>query len=183
MSTRAITVLPALRQPDEGRIPASTATKAYLVFMVGGEDYACSIDEVEHVLRLADTQLLSEKVSPMPWEMGYLELRNEKFLVYSLRALWNLPSVPATGREAILIVRLPNQTFGLLVDDCRCIIPSLPSDVIQFPLPYQLRGARGAALDTVIFWQESLLITVQPARLLSSEFETLAPMPEVSSRL
>jgi chemotaxis signal transduction protein len=154
--------------------PTPAGAKAYLVFVVGSEGYACSIQNIEHVLRRTDTPIEAGAGASLPSEIGRLAGRAGGVPIFSMHSLWGLPGEqPATEKEAILIVRLPGQSFGLLVQECRGVISDLPPEALRLPLPCVLRGTRGAAFETVVYWQKSLLVTVRLDKLLPSEFESL----------
>lgn len=182
-STTPIAPTPHRRQKTPVAPPSSV--KAHLIFAVNGEYYACPIESIEHVLRRSDANVRPRTADGHPWEVGRLPRQTSDIPVISLRVLWGLPDQTAdTGRAALLVINLPDQSFALLVDECRTVISSLPPGTARFPLPTQLRGTRGVAFETAIGWQGQLIVTVQLQKLLSSEFDSLlAPARETPANL
>jgi chemotaxis signal transduction protein len=178
-------IAPATRRLQASPVAPPSSVKAHLIFAVDGEYYACPIENIEHVLRRSDANVQPRSTNCPPWEVGRLARQTNDVPVISLRVLWGLPDQAAeTGREALLVINLPDQSFALLVDECRTVISSLPPGTARFPLPTQLRGTRGAAFDTAIHWQNQLIVTVQLQKLLSSEFDgLLAPGREATANL
>jgi chemotaxis signal transduction protein len=173
MRTNFTTLASPLRPTTRGGQPSASTFKAHLVFVVDTEIYACPINNIDRVLLRADAVMQPRSPAAPAWEVGRLATPHGVVPIISLRSLWGRPERPQTERDALLVVRLPDQNFVLLVDACLTVISSLPPETVSFRLPPQLRGSRGSAFETVIYWQESLLVTLQLNRLMSSEFENL----------
>lgn len=175
MKTNVIASAPPVLAPAKSRPPAADPFKAHLIFAVGSELYACPIEPVDRVLRRADTPLQPAPAGAPPWVAGRLATNSGTLPVIALRSYWGIPGEHVqTIQDALLVVRLPGQSFVLLVESCLTVVSSLPPGTMKFPLPAELLGPRASGFDSVIYLQKSLLVTLQLHRLLSPEFKNLS---------
>lgn len=86
----------------------------YLRFRVADEEYGVSLLEIREIIKLRD----STEVPAMPdFVTGVLSLRGIIIPVFDLRLRLGLGSNDAPGRERIIVARIQERIFGLIVDE------------------------------------------------------------------
>ena len=156
----------------------------HLVFEVDSEPYACPINKIQHLARFIDVSLQPSPAGHPAWEVGRLatETDAEGIPVVSLRALWGLPRLRETAnqaRQAILIVTISGREHVLLVDNCRCVLPQLPSSRTRFHLSSALQSASGRSFKLATPWEHSLLVVLELDKLLGAAPQSVsAPLPD-----
>jgi chemotaxis signal transduction protein len=173
-SAPAIIPRPSFPPPTRRWSQSSDTFKAHLIFVVATELYGCPIEHVDRVLRAADATLRPSAAAAPRWEVGRLPTQRGDLSVISLGRYWGLSTTSRnTDREALLVVRLSDQSFVLLVDACLTVVSSLPAGTVSFHLPPQLLGPQATAFDNAVLFQKSLLVTLQLDRLFPTELTHL----------
>jgi chemotaxis signal transduction protein len=168
--------------PSTAELPPRIAPEAdsseapHLVFMVDSQPYACPIQQIERLIRLADARVRKSPEDAPAWEHGRFTLQNEagEIPILSLRNFWGLPPLKdeaGEARQALLVSNLTGQPAGLLVDSCRCVLSNLPPKAYRYELPTALMAANGRALRLVTPWKESLLVVLELKELLPAKVE------------
>lgn len=86
----------------------------YLRFRVANEEYGVSLLEIREIIKLRDVT----EVPGMPdFVAGVLSLRGIIIPVFDLRLRLGLGANEAPGRERIIVVRMQERIFGLIVDE------------------------------------------------------------------
>ena len=174
------------RQAEEAGeiIGADGNNTPHLVFEVDSQPYACPINKIQHLARFIDVSLRPSPAGHPAWEVGRLvtEMDAEGIPVVSLRALWGLPRLSETAdlaRKAVLIVTIAGQEHVLLVDNCRCVLPQLPSSGTRFHLSSALQSASGRSFKLATPWQHSLLVVLELDKLLGAAPQSVSdPLPD-----
>jgi len=140
-----------------------------LIFAVDGQPYACPIERIQRLLRLADAVVRPGRPDDPAWEAGRLAGPSGEIPIVSLRSLWGLPPLEETAvvdRQALLVVEVVGQPRALQVDACLRVVPSLPPEPSRFRLSPEIKGARGQVFKTAIPWEKSLLVILEVNDLL-----------------
>lgn len=91
----------------------------YLCFRVANEEYGISLLEISEIIKVRDIT----EVPGMPdFVAGVLSLRGIIIPVFNLRFRLGLGTNATPGRERIIIARLQERVFGLLVDEVDQVI-------------------------------------------------------------
>jgi len=86
----------------------------YLRFRVADEEYGVSLLEIREIIKLRDVT----EVPGMPdFVTGVLSLRGIIIPVFDLRLRLGLGANEAPGRERIIVTRMQERIFGLIVDE------------------------------------------------------------------
>lgn len=144
-----------------------------MVFEVEGQPYACPIERIERLLRLADAVLQPASQDGPPWEMGRFTIpgQAEGIAAVSLRVLWEMSpllDLAAQNSQAILVVNCEGRQAALIVDRCRCVLSLLPTRL--FRLSSALKGLRGRAFRTALPWDGHLLVLLDLEELIEQMF-------------
>jgi chemotaxis signal transduction protein len=144
----------------------------HLVFMIDHQPYACPVTQIERLLRLPDATIHPKAENAPASEAARLEMPDgSEIPVISLRTQWSLPPLSDYAdwtRQALLITAAAGEPFALLVDNCICVLSSLPSQEVRYRLPSALKKAAGAAFQYVLPWNKTLLVIIEMKALFSS---------------
>ena len=114
-----------------GASPDAATLQRYVVFNVGGTEYAVPILTVSEVVRPL-------KITPVPnvpeWVLGVANLRGDIISVVDLRVFFGQPAPENLPSNRMLVVHSPNEdiTTGLIVDRASGIY-DIPLDQIRSP--------------------------------------------------
>jgi purine-binding chemotaxis protein CheW len=111
------------------RTPASAQLQSYLMFQLGGEDYAL---EIPHVLEIKGYSLITPIPNAPAHLKGVMNLRGSIIPVVDLRERFGMPSGSYDKFSVILIVSVQDKTSGVLVDAVTDIV-ELPSSQLDPP--------------------------------------------------
>lgn len=153
-------------------------TASHLVFRIDEQPYACAITPIQRLLRFDDASVQPSPSGAPAWEAGRLTFEDEAegIPLVSLRTLWELPPMPHAnrGRQSMLVLSVADTRLALLVDECLRVLPSLPAGSAQFRVPASLKGALGAAFESVVPWEESLLVILDLENLIQAPTSGIA---------
>lgn len=143
-------------------------SKQYIIFRLGTESFAASIDQV---VSITDAHDLSYVPNAPDYIEGLMNLRGEVLPVINLKKRFDLPQDRASKR--ILISRVDERTVGYLVDDASQSITKEERDILP-PPNIALRDGNDF-LSEVAIEQNRLILVVDLHKVLSTkEYEQLA---------
>ena len=137
----------ALASPEQ---QVDTSDHLHIIeFTIGSECYAIELAYAAEVRRLSN-------LTPLPgtprYIAGVISVRSRIVSVVDLKAVLDLPTVPRTGTESVLILYQDSMEFGLLVDSVTGA-RELPIAQIHPPLPtlhgsgsHYIRGSTASSL-------------------------------------
>lgn len=138
-----------------------------VTFTLAAESYGINIGEVQEIIPVLPIIRVPE--API-WIEGLVDLRGIILPVIDLRRRFGLPPLENTSQQCIIVVNLPDQALGLIVDAVRDVA-RLPLDSIS-PVP-PAAGARAQFLGGIARVPEGqghrLLLLLELGRLLSGE--------------
>lgn len=142
--------------------------QSYVVFRLGGEDYALEVMRVQEVL---DVQILTEVPGSLKCLLGVINLRGHVVPVYDLRIPFGLAIDPKPLRApSVLIVETEpgndNQITGLLVDRVSDVLEFSPDDVQ--PSPQLGLGKTTPFVRGLIRHQEGFLLVLDVDRVFAA---------------
>ena len=148
----------------------------FILFRLGDTECAIPIGSVEEVARVPD------RFSTLPrapaYVKGVMTLRGLALPVVDLRGRLDLPPVPPTGRERVLVLTSKGQRAGFIVDAVRDVA-RLPSSAIE-PAPELADGRAMVVTQAANLAEAGRLILLIDAGQLLEGTEMLAqdaPLP------
>jgi purine-binding chemotaxis protein CheW len=153
---------PAKKPARARRAPAKAAAKPApapvqaVVFVLGGDEYALPIGQVQEVINYTEPRSISSDVS---WVRGVINLRGSTLPVCDLGARLGRPGDrAASGR--IVVVQSDDGPAGLVVDDVREVLTIYPDQLED------LTVTRDPAITAIAKLGERLVVLVDaPAAL------------------
>lgn len=142
---------------------AATPERVFLVFRLGGQEYAVAIGAVEEVSRLP------EQITPLPqapdFLKGVMNLRGAVLPVIDQRARFGMPAEDGEGRR-LIVMRIGARIAGFIVDSVSEVLRTPESNIM--PAPPILAGDQ--PVDGVINVENlnRIILLLDPDRLLSS---------------
>jgi purine-binding chemotaxis protein CheW len=148
-------------------------TQSYVIFSLGGENYALEVMRVQEVL---DMGILTKVPGGPPWLRGVLNLRGHVVPVWDLRIPFDLPIDPKPNRAPCVLMvetRASNEVrvTGLMVDRVSDVLDFSPEEV-QPPPPLGL-GKASPFVRGLIRHQEGFLLVLDVDRAFTALAETL----------
>jgi len=138
-----------------------------VTFTLAAETYGIEIGEVQEIIPVLPIIRVPE--API-WIEGLLDLRGTILPVIDLRRRFGLASLESSPTQCIIVVNLPDQVIGLVVDAVRDVT-RIPSDAISAVPP--AAGARAQFLSGIARVPEGgghrLLLLLALGRLLSGD--------------
>jgi purine-binding chemotaxis protein CheW len=132
-----------------------------VTFTLAAESYGIEIGEVQEIIPVLPIIRVPE--SPA-WIEGLVDLRGTILPVIDLRKRFGLASLDGSATQCIIVVNLPDQIVGLMVDAVR--------DVARLPVP-PAAGARARFLSGIARVPEGgghrLLLLLDLARMLTGD--------------
>lgn len=149
-----------------------------ITFRLGDESFVIDIMAVRQIVPYGGT-------TPVPYAPKFVEgiiiLRNEVIPVIDLRARLFPAKGPCEGQPLVMILRTPDGTIGLKVEEVRRIL-TVSTDAILAP-PGLIHGMEGAFFIGVIPQKEEIFLLLDLQSLLTPEEKrTLRDMDRLSSR-
>lgn len=108
----------------------------YVNFVCDNRSYAVDIMQVREIRSWSPVTALPEQPQGA---CGVLDIRGEVVQVYDLSLLMGGPAIEMSDGHVVLVLALPNQTIGILVDGVSDIIEVGESD-IRKPPPGRTNG-------------------------------------------
>jgi purine-binding chemotaxis protein CheW len=133
------------------------------VFVLGGDEYALPIGQVQEVINYTEPRSISSDVS---WVRGVINLRGSTLPVCDLAGRLGRPT-GGTGSGRIVVVQSDDGPAGLVVDDVREVLTIGPDQLEE------LRVTEDPAITGIAKLGERLVVLVDaPAALAGAK---LAP--------
>lgn len=149
-----------------------------ITFRVGDESFVLDIMAVRQIVPYSGS-------TPVPYSPEFVEgiivLRNEVIPVIDLRARLFPGKGRCEGQPLIMILRTPDGTIGLKVEEVRRIL-TISTDEILSP-PGLIRGIAGDVFLGIIQQKDELLLVLDLQTILTpEEKQTLRDMERVVSK-
>lgn len=140
-----------------------------VVFLLDNSYYGVPILQVQEIVKMSEIT----KVPNTPnFVEGILNLRGEIVPIIDLRKRFHLPKVDALATWKILILKIEEMHFGVMVDQISQV-EKIPSSLIETP-PKVVSGVKGDFISGIAKIKDRLLILLDTNKLLShSEKESL----------
>ncbi|MBL7689123.1 MAG: chemotaxis protein CheW [Bdellovibrionaceae bacterium] len=131
------------RMGREARMHRRGARKQCISFVVGPARCALSISAIQEILKI---EKLSEPALAVGHCIGTIDLRGATVPIVDFASLLNYRPMDRTeaatsGDRRIVVMRLENELFGLMVDSVDSIISYFDDELLQFPVIEQQRGS------------------------------------------
>lgn len=125
-----------------GRMHRRGSRKQCISFVVGQARCALSISAIQEILKI---EKLSEPALAVGHCIGTIDLRGATVPVVDFASLLNYRPIDRTelatsGDRRVVVMRLDNELFGLMVDSVDSIISYFDDELLQFPIVEQQRG-------------------------------------------
>lgn len=103
---------------------------ALLIFTVGGQGYALSVDRVVRIIEMVTIVQLANISN---FVQGMINFQGQPVLVVDLRQRLGFPEKAYLAHTPIILVDMPNssQRFGLIVDDVEQVVHVSPDEINQ----------------------------------------------------
>ncbi len=143
---------------------ANEGVSQMVVFMMENEEFACSINNVQEVVKMV-------RVTPLPRSLDFVEgvinMRGEVIPVIDLRKRFELPEAERTNDSRIIIVEVQERMVGLIVDSVS-EVTRLPDEQIQ-EAPRQVAGGKTDLITGVGKVDDRMLIILDLDRILTTD--------------
>jgi chemotaxis signal transduction protein len=142
---------------------------AFLVFTVGGQEYACPVEQFTRVTRRQELEIYGVGEEPMPWWGGVVVEDGQVIPLVSLRGLWGYEALSDSvnrSAQTVLFFETGPHCWALLLDACRGVERFPAVDPADLLLSEQLTGSNGAGFRTVVVRGGRLLVFVSLQHLL-----------------
>lgn len=138
-----------------------------VVFRVGSEEFAVSIDSVREIIPMTDITVIPRAPT---FVRGVIDLRGTVIPVIDLRERFSLGPASESDEKRITVVDMAGQTVGCMVDDVDEVL-TLPAGSIQPPPP------AAVAIDSdyllgVARYDDRLLILLDLDKVLTESEQT-----------
>jgi purine-binding chemotaxis protein CheW len=122
------------------------ATNQLVVFVIDGERYGVSIDQVQEIIRYTPPHAVS---SDDPRVRGVINLRSRIIPVIDLASHLGVSSSDSAGGN-IVIVETSSATVGIVVDEVDEVLSVSPEQVDELPAASSSSGRIAKTGDTLI---------------------------------
>ena len=103
--------------------PTETSTTTLVTFTLADHTYCVNVDRVQEVLR--PQQRTRVPLAP-PAVAGLINLRGQVMTAIDLRTQLDLPPRPDTHEPLVVVIRVPGDPVGLLVDSIGAVVEGHP---------------------------------------------------------
>lgn len=149
-------------QPDVTEVSASTGQ--YLVFSLGGEEYAIDILKVQEIKRYEKTTRIANTPA---FVKGVTNLRGVIVPIIDLRIKFSLDSAEYSEDTVFIVVNVKGKIVGFVVDKVSDVM-TLDADIMQ-PTPDFTVSVSSDFIKGLVSIEERMLIVVDIERLISSD--------------
>jgi purine-binding chemotaxis protein CheW len=115
---------------------AGSGPRQLVVFALGNEEYALTIDEVQEIIRFVEPRTVA---SDADWILGVISLRGRIIPVCDLAKRLGVSRAAEQGAK-IIVVESGSHTVGLVVDDVTEVLTVQDSEIETL----RVAGSRGA---------------------------------------
>ncbi len=138
-----------------------------VTFTLAAESYGINIGEVQEIIPVLPIIRVPE--API-WIEGLVDLRGIILPIIDLRRRFGLSALESSATQCIIVVNLPDQALGLIVDAVRDVA-RIPLEAVSAVPP--AAGARGQFLNGIARVPEGqghrLLLLLELTQLLNGE--------------
>ena len=148
---------------------AADATRQFITFTIGAEEYGVDIMAVKEIRGWVETTSLPKAPD---FVRGVINLRGSIVPIYDLRSRFGLGLTEATRTHVVIIVTVGTRVLGLLVDAVSDILTVTTADVRAVP---DFESAANAFLSGLVALDERMVTLIDIEVLLQGEgTETLS---------
>ncbi len=133
----------------------------YISFRVGTEKYAINLMEIKEIIRLRE---ITEVPRAPVFVLGIISLRGIILPVFDLSARLGFATSTPSGKKRIIIVRMMDQCYGLLVDEVFQVV-RLEQQSVEIP-PAVLEGTKREFISGIVRQGDRLLILIDLEKIL-----------------
>lgn len=114
---------------DSVEIEVDSQKNKYITFSLGEENYAVAIKKVAEIIGI-------QKISKLPdmpaYVKGAINLRGAIIPIVDLRIKFKMPEIEYNSRTCIIVVKLNDSEFGLIVDEVSEVL-DIPPEAVDDP--------------------------------------------------
>ncbi|WP_237152696.1 chemotaxis protein CheW [Oryzibacter oryziterrae] len=150
------------QNPETTAGPSSPATRQFISFRVGDEEFAIDIMAVREIKGWTATTVLPNQQNYM---LGVLNLRGTIVPIFDLRCRFGRGLTQATATHVVIIVSVDDRIVGLLVDAVSDILTVNAVDIR--PVPDMEQTVDSAFLSGIIPVGESMVVLLSLENLFN----------------
>ena len=140
------------------------ATREYLTFTLGDEEYGVAILEVQEI---RGQSTVTPIPNTAPHVRGVMNLRGTIIPVIDLRAKFGLPEAPSAMSIVTIVVHVGKKVVGLLVDGVSDVVKLTAADVQ--PPPDLAVSVDARLIDGLAMREDKLVMLLDLAEVLDQE--------------
>ena len=139
---------------------------SYVLFSLGKVRYALRLEEVVQIVK-------NENILDVPkasrYVIGVMNLRGEVFPVIDLRQRFGLVGEKEDRKKRIIVVKVSNRTFGILVDDVREIV-EIEDEKVEKSVS-SIYGLKESMIEGLVKEGDTLIILLNIKEVIESQEE------------
>ncbi|KAF2955041.1 chemotaxis protein CheW [Marinitoga sp. 38H-ov] len=132
-------------------------------FYVGEERFAIDINHV-------DTVIEYQKTTKVPEASDYIEgivnFRNGVLPIINLRLKFNYPQFEDKSKSKVLVVKLEEKKFGLMVDEVKEVMNVMQEQIEESPT---IGGNKADYISGIIKTNDSMIFLIDVEKILSKD--------------
>ena len=162
-----------LRSQQDEKVEEEEEAIQLLTFMLAGEEYGLNIMDIKEIVRPKDP---TEVPKTPDYILGIISLRGMIIPIFDVKARLGLSATEQDQRSRIIVVKVMENFYGLLVDSVVQVM-DIPLSLIE-PPPEIIGGVEGEFLRGVGKMEDRLIILLNLARILTVDHEDARSSPE-----
>ncbi len=135
-----------------------------VVFVLNNSYYGVPILQVQEIVKMTE---ITKLPNTPKFVEGIVNLRGQIIPIIDLRRRFNLPVAKVDENWKILILKIDEVQFGVMVDQIS-EVEKVPTSLIEVP-PKVVSGVRGEFINGIAKTNERLLILLDIEKILSVE--------------
>lgn len=135
-----------------------------VVFVLNNSYYGVPILQVQEIVKMTE---ITKLPNTPKFVEGIVNLRGQIIPIIDLRRRFNLPAAEVDENWKILILKIEEVQFGVMVDQIS-EVEKVPTSLIEVP-PKVVSGVRGEFINGIAKTNERLLILLDIEKILSVE--------------
>ncbi|SHF28378.1 purine-binding chemotaxis protein CheW [Marinitoga hydrogenitolerans DSM 16785] len=132
-------------------------------FRIEDEKFAIDINHVDTVIEYQKTTKVPESLDFIE---GIVNFRNGVLPVVNLRIKFNYPQFEDKNKAKVLVVKIEDKKFGLMVDEVKEVINIKQEQVEE---PPTVGGAKADYISGIIKTDDSMIFLIDVEKILSKE--------------
>jgi purine-binding chemotaxis protein CheW len=142
-------------------------TVQYVVFNMANEEYGIEITDLKEIIEVPD---ITSIPNAPDFIKGITDLRGEIVTVIDLKKRFNLheTAVSEDAKKRILVIKINDSTFGLLVDDVKEIL-KVPVDSVKKTPDLVTTKIHSDYLKGVSTFNDRLILLLNVSKILDEE--------------